>query len=87
MVIGRKQNPSFVKDRMRNPDSKKGQALHPLLLRQGHHLENHPLKCSGVNQNLNQNQSRNQRWSQNHNPFLLRYMTGSNRYDLVEVSL
>ena len=79
MVITRKQNPSFVKDRMTNPDSKKGQALHPLQLRQDHQLENRPLKCSDVNQNLNQNQnqnqSRNQRWSQNHNPFLLRYIT------------
>ena len=75
MVIARKQNLSFVKGRMRNPDSKKGQALHPLQLRRGHQLGNHPLKCSGVSQSLNQNQSRSLRWSQNHNPFLLRYIT------------
>jgi len=59
---------------MRNPNSRKGQALHPHHLRQGHQLENHPLKYSGVNQNLNQNQSQNLRWSQNQNPFLLRYI-------------
>ena len=75
MVIARKQNPSFGKDRMRNPDSKKGQALHPLQLRRDHQLGNHRLKCSGVSQSLNRNQSRNLRWSQNHNPFPQRYIT------------